>query len=328
MVFPHLASSGVLLKINSLVKEAVKDIEVLQDAYLIELASLDNLYKKLLVERHLISYEHAKSKYGLVILNKQEDISIMVNEEDHIRAQAYAAGLAPQKALETISKIDDALAEKLNFAYSRDWGYLTVCPTNIGTGLRASVLIHLPGLSISRQINKLLKDVSKLGMTMRGLYGEGTEARGDLFQLSNQVTLGQTEAELTDNIEKIALQIINYEKETRESLIKKNRYKLEDRIYRAYAILKYTRTISSKEALELLSLLRLGINLGILDKSIIKDSDLVYSKLNYMLVLIQPAHVQFTGINNLQIAQEETLSAFERRDCKRAKLIREMFRED
>ena len=207
--------------------------------------------------------------------------------------------------------LDDELSELLPFAYSTDWGYLTCCLTNTGTGMRASVMVHLPALVITKQINKVLHAITKLGLTARGLYGEGTEASGNFFQISNQVALGRAEEELVENIERIIQQVIGNEESARESLKTHNRLQLEDRIWRAYGILKYAQTISSNETLDLLSALRLGVDLGIM--SVNGGPPLDRAAVNELLIFSQPAH--------LQKLEGAKLSAQER-DTKRAALIR------
>lgn len=283
--FTNCAKEPELNKVISEVKEAVKNNPYLTNASMIDLSQVNNLVKQFLVERHLISRELAENKKGAVFISDKEMINIMVNEEDHLRIQTFSSGLEPQRTWQMINQVDNELSKFLKYAYSSNWGYLTACPTNVGTGMRTSMLIHLPALDITKQIRKILYAISQVGLAIRGLYGEGTEALGDFFQISNQVTLGRSEEEITENIGKITNQIIGHEQKAREVLIKENRIQLEDQILRAYATLAYARIISSQEALELLSLVRLGAGIGL-----IKDVPL--KVINELLVISQPAHIQ------------------------------------
>ncbi|MBU0599995.1 ATP--guanido phosphotransferase, partial [bacterium] len=189
--FPHWAKKESLRKVVSLVEEATKKCPYLINSKYYDLDKLTSLEKQYLIERHLISLEHANSKNGLLIVSQKEMGSLMVNEEDHLRIQSLDAGLNLFEAWDLINKIDDSLSEVLDYAISPQWGYLTACPTNVGTGIRASIMIHLPALILTGQINKVLKGVPQLGLTIRGLYGEGSEILGNLFQISNQITLGR-----------------------------------------------------------------------------------------------------------------------------------------
>jgi protein arginine kinase len=230
----------------------------------------------------------------------------MINEEDHLRIQVMQSGLNLRDAWSLIDALDDELSEALPFAYSSEWGYLTCCPTNTGTAMRASVMLHLPSLVITKQINKVLHTITKLGLTARGLYGEGTEASGNFFQISNQVALGRSEEELIENIERILKEVIHQEQSGRESLATANRTQLEDRIWRAYGILRHAKTMSSTEALDLLSAVRLGVDLGLMN-------GLTRTTVNELFLFSQPAH--------LQKLEGKALSAKER-DVKRAELVR------
>ncbi|MDI6703542.1 MAG: protein arginine kinase [bacterium] len=278
----------------------------LANADIIDLRDINDLGRQFLMERHLISIEAAKGQNGLVAIGDKEMISVMVNEEDHLRLQIMGSGLGLLSLWRVISQIDDTLSRNLDYATSLNWGYLTACPTNVGTGMRASVYIHLPALTITNQINKVLKAVSQLGLAIRGIHGEGTESLGNLFQISNQITLGQTEDEIADNIERVTRQIISHEQTAQKNLLEKASKSIEDRIFRAYGILKYSRLISSKETLNLLSQVRLGVNMGYLM--------IPLSTLNELLIIIQPAHVQ-------KIAGR--ILGPKARDEKRAEIIRQ-----
>jgi protein arginine kinase len=231
----------------------------------------------------------------------------MINEEDHLRLQAMQSGLQLRDTWRIIDRIDDDMSDNLDYAFSEQYGYLTACPTNVGTGLRASVLIHLPALVLTKEIDKVIKGISQVGLTVRGFYGEGTEVIGNLFQISNQTTLGRTEEDIVDNIERCTRQIINYEEEARRTLLADARPQTEDKIWRAYGILANARVLSSHELMSLVSAVRLGASL-----SIIKSISI--ATLNNLLMLMQPAHLQkFSG--KMMDANE--------RDERRAELVRE-----
>ena len=276
------------------------------DHYL-ELQNSDPTDRKLLVERHLISKEHEDAKHARgVAIGEQEQISIMVNEEDHIRLQVLKSGFQLQETYATARKIDLQLEEGLEFAFSPQLGYLTACPTNVGTGMRVSVMLHLPALVITRHIEKVFQAVSKINLAVRGLYGEGTEPNGHFYQISNQVTLGRSEEDILKNVEQVIPAIIKYENKAREDLLKKDRLRLEDRVWRAYGMLKLARIMSSDECMMLLSYVRMGVHLGLIPKL---DAHTV----NELFIYSQPAHLQKRSHANME-AQE--------RDIKRAEFIR------
>jgi protein arginine kinase len=265
------------------------------------------LDRKLLVERHLISKEHEDAKHARgVAVGERERVSIMVNEEDHIRLQAFQSGLQLRAAWQLANQVDDALAGGLDYAFSPQLGYLTACPTNVGTGLRVSVMLHLPALVLTRHIEKVFQAVSKINLAVRGLYGEGTEATGHFYQISNQVTLGKSEEDILNNVEQVVPTIVNYERKTREELFKKDRYRLEDKIWRAYGMLRTARIVTSEETMMMLSLLRMGVHLGTLTGVAIRT-------VNDLFICTQPAHLQ-----KLAGAEMEP----EERDVKRAEFIR------
>jgi len=305
--FPHWANKKQAENTLSLIKEAVGKVNILKDTAILILADVDSLDKQFLVERHIMSREHAqKPNSKAVVVDQDEILSIMINEEDHIRCQVMQSGFNLFEAWNIISKIDDALAKELSFAFLDDWGYLTACPTNTGTGMRGSVMLHLPALVVTRQISRILAAISKLSFTTRGLYGEGTEATGNFFQISNQVSLGQAEMEVIEGINSLIRQIIDQENQARGVLMAQSKAMLEDRINRSFGILKSARIISSQETLELLSMVRLGSDLGI-----IKDID--RSRINELFIITQPAHLQ--KIENKRLSAQE-------RDIKRAEIIR------
>ncbi len=298
------ASQGEVLQ---QVKDGLSHCVSFKRQIMVEMAELSDVDRQFLVERHLVSRDHiVHPDHKAVAIGEGEVISVMINEEDHLRIQVMQSGLNLKDAWDVIDTLDDELAAVLPYAYSTDWGYLTCCPTNTGTGMRASVMLHLPSLVITKQINKVLHTITKLGLTARGLYGEGTEASGNFFQISNQVALGRSEAELIENIERILKQVIDHEQTARESLLANNRVQLEDRIWRAYGILRHAKTISSGETLDLLSAVRLGVDLGM-------TNGLDRTMVNELFIFSQPAH--------LQKLEGKTLGAKER-DVTRAELIR------
>lgn len=267
----------------------------------------NNNERQLYFEKHLISKNLIdNSDKTAFILNDKETVSIMINEEDHIRIQCITAGLNLEEAYNVSDKIDDLLEENLDYAFDEKLGYLTACPTNVGTGLRASVMLHLPALSLNNQMNGLLNALAQVGMTVRGLYGEGSKVVGNIYQISNQITLGRSEEEILSNLKAIVIQVINEEKISRESLMKKYRYELEDRVYRALGVLRSAVLLDSNECLKLLSDVRLGVEIGI-----IKDVNKV--ALNNLLINIQPAAIQKQYNRNLSRGE---------RDFNRAKLVR------
>lgn len=306
--FPSKATSKDRLTVLSLLEKVTEHSRYLNGALFLKLNQLDELDRQFLVERHLISREHASADAGnAVIIGKRELANIMVNEEDHLRLQVLHSGFQLQESWSLINELDNDLQKKIDFAFSPKLGYLTSCPTNVGTGLRASVMLHLPALVLTKQINQVLQAILKLGLAVRGLYGEGTEASGNLFQISNQVTLGKSEEDIISSLEKVIKQIIGHERNARKLLIKNNIKQVEDRVGRAFGVLSNARIISSKEAIELLSTLRMGVDLGTLPQ-------VQRQTINELFLLTQPAH--------LQKMAGEKLSA-EVRDIERASLIRE-----
>jgi len=306
--FPNRAQKRELEDIMEEARAAVGKIDLLKKCEFIRLNDIDQIDKQILVERHLMSHEHAANTLGkALVLSKEEAISIMVNEEDHLRMQVMQSGLNLDDTFALVSGIDDELSKYLDFGYSMHWGYLTACPTNTGTGMRGSVMLHLPALVMTKQINKVLTAVNKLSFTSRGFYGEGTQASGNFFQISNQVSMGQSEVDIIQNINGLIRQIVDQEEQARQALLVQNRPMLEDKIHRSYGILKSAYLISSQETVELLSLVRLGIDLGII-------RDLDRRLVNDLFIRIQPAH--------LQKIEGKKLNASDR-DAKRASVIRE-----
>ncbi|MET3291403.1 UNVERIFIED_CONTAM: protein arginine kinase [Brevibacillus sp. OAP136] len=308
--FPMLATDSQAEEVLNKVIDASQSSAMTQLGQFepIQMDDLSALEKRVLVEKHLISPNLAEeSRKGAVLLNQDESISIMVNEEDHIRIQVLLSGCQLKEAWETGTKIDDIFEKQLNYAFDEKRGYLTSCPTNVGTGIRASVMLHLPALVMTQQISRILQAINQVGLVVRGLYGEGSEALGNLFQLSNQVTLGMSEGEILSNLYGVANQIIEQERVARRYLEEHSRMAVEDRIYRSYGILKFARTVETKEAAQRLSDVRLGVDLGLIP-------DVSPLVLNEMLVLSQPGFLQQNAGQKLSPEQ---------RDERRARLIRE-----
>jgi len=303
--FPSYLSIEDAHKLINQVKEAV-DRDGTQSYMLYNMDSMSALDKQVLLEKHLISPDLAKSTKGAALVSEDGLISIMINEEDHIRIQSILPGLQMKNAWDLGDKVDDLLEETLDYSYDEKLGYLTCCPTNVGTGMRASSMVHLPALNMIGNISKILQTVTQIGLTIRGMYGEGTEFQGNLFQISNQITLGLSEDEIVENINAVTTQIVEKEREARNILMNNNRIQLEDRVWRAWGILKNARVITSQEAMKLLSDVRLGMDLGII-------KNLTVTQLNEIMIETQPANVQ-------KYAGEELTP--EARDIIRAEIIR------
>ncbi len=310
-VFFNWANDVQREKTLETIEKAVKRSNLLKGSMLIRMKDTNELDRQFLVERHLMSHEHMKNiTYKGLVIEEKEIASMMINEEDHIRLQVMQSGLNIMEAWRIVDEIDTDLSHYLTFSYSNKFGYLTSCPTNTGTGLRASVMLHLPGLVLTEQIDNVYKAISKLGLTMRGFFGEGTEASGDFFQISNQVALGHSEMDILDNLEKIIQKIVSREELTRDTLKTKKNAEMVDRIARSYATLKSAEIITSRETIRLLSDVRLGIDLGFIE-------DINTGLINEILLLMQPAHLQ--KINKSPISPRE-------RDIKRADLIKDEFK--
>src|SRR5213595_3676932 len=306
--FPGWAKKAERTSILDLVRPRVEELTEMQDSFSEGLQELSALERQVLVERHLISREHAAKGVGsAVVMNRRQTLSIMINEEDHLRMQSIRSGLQLKQAFKLVDKVDSALETKLDFAYDQKLGYLTACPTNVGTGMRASAMLHLPGLVLSELINQVIQAVSKIGLAVRGLYGEGTEAMGNLFQISNQTTLGEKEDEIINRLSKVIETIIEKEHAARQVLLQKRSNTLWDQIGRAYGVLTYDHAMASKEALNLLSIIKLGVDLGAFPE----DRRL---QIDELFIDIQPAHLQKNS--------QQKLNA-EERDHLRAQIIRE-----
>lgn len=230
----------------------------------VHLSEVGDIERGALVEKHLISPNLGKN--ASVMISDDECMSIMLMEEDHIRLQIIKSGFCLDEAWSLADKVDDVIEESIEYAFHKDFGYLTACPSNVGTGLRASVMMHLPALTMTNNMNRIISSASNLGIAVRGLYGEGSKTYGSLYQISNQITMGMSEEELIEKLKNIVNQIIEHEEKMREKLLKDNKDELEDRVWRAYGILKYARSISSGEAKSLISDVILGVNMGIIKK--------------------------------------------------------------
>jgi protein arginine kinase len=306
--FPGWAKKTERVRILDTIRPAVEGLPEMKDSFSEAMDNLGALDRQILVERHLISREHAAKSAGSgLVLNHEETFSVMINEEDHLRMQALRPGLQLKQAWTALDAFDSALEKKLDYAFDSDLGYLTACPTNLGTGIRVSAMLHLPGLVLGEQINPIIQSVNKLGLAVRGLYGEGTEALGNVFQVSNQMTLGENESMIVERLEKVLAQIIEHEENARQILLEKKPKTVYNHIGRAYGILANAHSISSKETMNLLSLLRLGVDLGLfpnVERSLVDE----------LFLITQPAH--------LQKQFSDKLSA-EERDLMRADMVRE-----
>src|SRR5437773_4521723 len=310
--FPGWAKKPEPVRVLELIRPADESLPEMGDTFADSMDNLSTLDKQILVERHLISREHAAKSAGSgLVLNRDESLCVMINEEDHLRMQALRPGLQLRQAWTAIDQADSALERKLEYAFSPDLGYLTACPTNIGTGIRVSAMLHLPGLVLAEHINQIIQAVNKLGLAVRGLYGEGTEALANVFQVSNQMTLGETETDIVERLNKVLAQIIEHEENARASLLESKPKVVFNHIGRAYGILANAHSISSKETMNLLSLMRLGGDLEIfpgMERSLVDE----------LFITTQPAH--------LQRRYSEKLGA-EERDLLRADMLRERLRE-
>ncbi|ASN03708.1 protein arginine kinase [Virgibacillus necropolis] len=308
--YPIIAEKEELGKIKEFIKKEYEhqSFQEYEDFQFVPMRDLSATEKRVLVEKHLISPHLAKhADTAASLISKSEQVSVMVNEEDHIRIQLYFPGFQLNKALEKAFEFDDWLEEKINYAYDETRGYLTSCPTNVGTGMRASVMMHLPALTITQQINRMIPAINQLGLVVRGIYGEGSEAVGNVFQISNQITLGKSEEDIVQDLQSVVGQLIEQERTARNKLMEQSSTRLEDRIYRSYGVLEYSRIIESTEAAKCLSNVRLGIDLGMI-------KDVSKSILNELMVLTQPGFLQ-------QYAKESLTP--KKRDVLRATLIRE-----
>lgn len=273
-------------QIKQRVLDAVLASDEANHAACVDIDDLSELDRQFLVERHLISRELAEGQGArAVVIDADERYSVMVNEEDHVRIQVMQSGLDLESTWNLASKLDDIIESKVTYAFDEQWGYLTACPTNVGTGMRVSVMMHLPAVVITRQMEQILRSLQKLELVVRGLYGEGSQAMGDFYQVSNQVTLGTAETEILQKVGDVVPRLIEYEHKAREFLTQQNKESLQDRISRAHGILCTAKTISSEETMHLLSSVRMGIAMGLIGELALRD-------VNDLFLKTQPAHLQ------------------------------------
>lgn len=293
-------------------KDSARKLTRLSGSSILEIPDVTPRIRKILLERRLVSREllggdkPTPQRGAAVILSSRDPLSILVNEEDHLRLQSLLSGLRLHDGWDLVDRVDDELGEVLPFAFHPEFGYLTSCPTNVGTGLRASVLMHLPGLVLTKEIGKVLQGLNQVGLTFRGLYGEGSEVVGNFFQVSNQTTLGKTEEDLVDHLDRLVRQVIQYERQARQVLMKEAPAETEDKIWRAYGLLRFARSLSFEEMINLLSGVRLGVGLKLLP-------ELRVYTLNKIMIFSQRAH--------LEQAAERDLPPPER-DAHRASFVR------
>ncbi|HWL11150.1 MAG TPA: protein arginine kinase [Planctomicrobium sp.] len=306
--FPPRAEEPVRNEINNILREQISELSAGPPLSYVPVDDLIKVDRQFLVERQLISREHAESQGPRgACIGRQETVSLMINEEDHLRMQVLRSGYALDECWSEINAIDDELEQRMSFAFSDEFGYLTSCPTNAGTGMRVSVMLHLPALVMTKEIQKVFQAMHKMSLAVRGLYGEGSQAMGDFYQISNQVTLGKSEDTIIQNVKRVIPDVLSYERKARQALVKEDRQRLHDQVSRAMGILTSARQISSEETMELLSSVRMGINLGLVD-------DIQIATVNELCIQTQPAH--------LQKLRGESLESSER-NAVRASLIRE-----
>jgi len=301
--FPGWAKEAQKREIRDQVMQAVAALPQMKRGLAIPVETLDDLQKQILVERHLISRElcHSKSGSGIVI-SKDQSVVVMVNEEDHLRIQVLRGGFQFKKVWSTINTLDSDLEEHIDYAFSPKLGYLSACPTNLGTGIRASAMMHLPALVITSQMEKVVRAVNQLGMAVRGLFGEGSDASGSIFQISNQTTLGESEEEIIKHLHGVLTTIVDQELNAREKLGESEPHKLHDKIGRAFGILQNGHLLNSSEAMNLLSLIRLGIDLGVMDEA-------QRAVVDRLFIECQPGHIQHAAKGAFDPNQRDFLRA-------------------
>jgi protein arginine kinase len=310
--FTNRASAHQKADIEGLLRDRIAKLDVNPRLLYFSLVNLSTLDRQFLVERQLISRELASSDGPRgVAFDERETASVMVNEEDQLRLQVMRSGFALDEAWSGIDKLDDLIEQRVTYAFSDDFGYLTACPTNVGTGMRASVMLHLPALVWSKQIEKVFRALQKINLVVRGLYGEGTRASGDFYQISNQVTLGKSEQMILGEIREVIPQIIMYERQARNTMMRENRQWLQDKVARAKGTLCSATMMTSEETMDLLSSVRLGINLALLE-------DVTIGTVNELFIHTQPAHLQ--KLMGAPLDGEE-------RNTARARYLRERLRE-
>ncbi len=308
--YPFLskASDAQRAEIERTLGSRISSANLGHEVFYIDIAKTSELDRQVLVERHLISRQHAEADGCRgVVLSTSEQLALMINEEDHLRMQVLRGGFQLEQAWAQIAAIDDALGDRIEFAFHPKYGYLTACPTNVGTGIRVSVMLHLPALKLTNELEKVLRAARDMHLAVRGLYGEGTEALGDFYQISNQTTLGKTEEEIIEEFkDRVIPRIVEYETLARETLVREKPIALDDKIWRAFGVLENARAVSSEETLFLLSALRMGVSLGRIDR-------LKLDTVNRLFLQTQPGHLQ---------KLHGTILDGEQRSIARAELIR------
>jgi protein arginine kinase len=284
--FANRAGAHQKTEIEHFLRDRLAKFDFLPKLHYLNLGGLPALDRQLLVERQMISRElaNADGPRG-VAMSDTETISVMVNEEDHLRLQVLRSGFSLDECWQEIDRLDDAVEQKVNYAFSEEFGYLTACPTNVGTGMRASVMLHLPALVMKKEIEKVFRALQKINLAVRGLYGEGSRASGDFYQISNQVTLGKSETTILAEIRNVIPQIITYERQAREAITREGRQMLQDRVQRAFGTLRSAAMMTSEETMDLLSNVRLGVHLNILE-------EIDIATVNELFIHTQPAHLQ------------------------------------
>jgi len=292
--FPERASLAQRSDILSKCSDHLAGLKKMGKGNFFEISQLSDLEKQVLVERHLISRELCESKQGAgVYINKEQTCSVMINEEDHLRIQFLKSGFHLKNVWKQIDRFDSELENVLDIAFDSEFGYLTACPTNLGTGLRASVMMHLPGLVLSEQMERVIRAVNQLGITVRGLFGEGSDATGHVFQISNQQTLGEKESDIVDRLGNVLKTVIDHEVNARFKCLEDNRANLLDQIGRAYGVLRNAHVVNSTEAMNLLSLLRLAVDFEMLPESERADIDRFF-------IECQPGHIQHAASTGIE----------------------------
>ena len=310
--FPHKLDDKSAVGIVEKIEDSLKDSEKIFKR--IDLNSKSTLDKNIYLEKHLISKDLIRSSgKSSFLVNEDETISIMINEEDHLRMQFFNSGYNLIDTFNEAMKLDDFIERKVDYAFDEKIGYLTTCPTNLGTGMRASIMIHLPALTMTDNIAKVYKALTQVGMTIRGLYGEGSKSEGAIYQVSNQVTLGVSEQDILNNLYAIVKELTDKEINVRKNLFKDYEFEMKDKIYRSVGVLSSCYSISSKESLELLSYVRFGVEEGFIETSI---------PINKILIESQPASLQ----NSIQTPIHKSSSTTKNRDFERAKFLREYFK--
>ena len=312
VAFPDWAGEEECVRVQERVLAALRSVSRLSPFFAVEMAALSLLEKEFLQERRLISLELARKGRGSsLIVREDETLGVMVNEEDHLRLQAMRPGFALDELWRSITALDSEIEQTIRYAYSPEWGYLTACPTNVGTGLRASVMLHVPALRLANEIEPIVKGLGKIGLAVRGVLGEGTEASGNMFQLSNQTTLGETEDAVIERLGHIVGEVASHERNARARLMEERASRVRDFVGRAFGVLSHARILGSHETLDLLSGLRLGIDLGMI-------SGLERAEVNRLTLYSQSGHLQKLGGRSMSPSE---------RDEARAGLVRERVRQ-